>query len=82
MVCKLLLLLVVHDFNIPKINWNVGSSGDSIGKLFLDFVTTNSFLQFVNFPTRANNTLDLILANDQQVVFHLMPLWATAITDV
>jgi len=68
-------VIIVGDFNIPKINWNVLSSSDSrpIGKLFLDFVTTNSFLQFVNFPTRDNNTLDLILANDQQVVCSVSP---------
>jgi len=44
------------------------SSGDSVSKLFLDFVITNSSIQFVNFPTRGNNIRDLILANDEQVV--------------
>ena len=63
----------VGDLNFPKINWNVGSSGDSIGKVFLDFVTTNSFHQFVNFSKRASNTLDLILANDDQVVCSVFP---------
>ena len=61
--------VMIGDFNLPRIDWNsVTSSGDSVSKLFLDFVITNSYIQFVNFPTRGNNILDLILANDEQVV--------------
>ena len=36
MVYTVQTLIVVGDLNILKINWSVGSSGDSIGKLLVN----------------------------------------------
>ena len=61
--------IIVGDFNLPKVNWQTTSSySDGVSKLFLNFISTRSFYQFVAFPTREENILDLIFANDEQIV--------------
>ena len=58
-------LLICGDFNLPHIDWTSGSTttNDHIHNYFTKTVKDNYLWQLVNFPTRANNTLDLVLTN-------------------
>jgi len=61
--------VVVGDFNCPKIDWNQStcSANDANVEIF-NWAVTNGFTQFVNFATRGDNILDLVLSDDCQVV--------------
>jgi len=61
--------IIVGDFNIPTINWmDFAYCTDYISTLFTGFVRTGGLTQFVNFNTRGNNLLDLVLSNDSEIV--------------
>ncbi|GMS91388.1 hypothetical protein PENTCL1PPCAC_13563, partial [Pristionchus entomophagus] len=53
--------ILLGDFNLPHINWLTLSSPSQND--LLDFVSDNHFSQYVNFPTRLTNFLDLIFCN-------------------
>ena len=76
-------LLIVGDFNCPKISWHPPSvKGCSTReKLLFDFVELNGLEQKVRRPTRprSGNILDLVicssdLVEDDQVVLHKSPV--------
>ena len=58
---------ILGDFNYSNIDWesrrnkNGTPLSPSEGKLFLDIIHDHNLEQLVNFPTREQNTLDLIL---------------------
>ena len=57
-------IIVLGDFNLPKINWSTGTAttGDRIHNYFTKIVKDYYLWQLVvDFPTREENTLDLIL---------------------
>ena len=56
-------IIVCGDFNLPDIDWNtrVAVKNDSIHSFFAKTVKDNYLHQPVDFPTRLNNTLDLLL---------------------
>lgn len=56
-------IIVLGDFNLPKINWSTGiaTSGDIIHNYFTKIIKDYYLWQLVDFPTREDNTLDLIL---------------------
>ncbi len=58
-------LIVCGDFNLPHIDWctGVATNNDSIQNVFTKTVKDNYLWQFVDFPTRINNTLDLLFTN-------------------
>lgn len=58
-------LFVCGDFNLPYINWHTGVSttNDSYTTYFTKLVHDNCLLLLVDFPTRVDHTLDLILTN-------------------
>jgi hypothetical protein len=58
-------MLIMGDFNLPDINWNLYSSTVSydVNDVFLDTLFDLNLYQFVHVPTRGENTLDLILSN-------------------
>ena len=57
------------DFNIPTIDWTaLTHCTDYVSALFTRFVRIGGFTQFVNFHTRGNNLLDLVLSNDSKIV--------------
>jgi len=59
--------VLVGDFNLPKMLWLFGhySCPDTeIYNQFLTFVTDLSYIQMVDFPTRGNNVLDLLLTTE------------------
>ena len=64
-------VIVVGDFNFPRIQWIEGSgfasSGDdsSFANLLMDFY----LFQSVEQPTRSNNYLDLVLKNTPSFMF-------------
>jgi ribonuclease P/MRP protein subunit RPP40 len=77
LMCQLLVslfntdsrILLVGDFNLPKIDW-VSCSATASGshEVFLSTVIANSFHQFVSKPTLGNNCLDLVLCNDLEFI--------------
>ena len=66
-------VIIVGDFNFPYINWYTGSLErySAAANGFLRFVLLNSFHQLVNFATRNDHTLDLVLSNDPSVIANL-----------
>ena len=64
-------ILVVGDFNLPSLKWNLDnglptSSGSIIDDMFVDDILTANCLHQVNFSvTRGNNILDLVLCSEQ-----------------
>ena len=65
-------LIVCGDFNLPHIDWSTGvaTNNDSIHNFFTKTVKYN-LRQLVDFPTRINNTLDLLLTNIPEKVMNV-----------
>ena len=66
-------LLLLGDFNVPKINWNtkkLKEGAKAIEREFLECVNENALYQHVTVPTRfrgnERSTLDLILTQEEQ----------------
>jgi hypothetical protein len=59
--------IIVGDFNCPSINWQKLTSNTEDSKM-LNFVLDEFLIQFVKEPTRGNNTLDLVLGTDEDIV--------------
>lgn len=55
--------VMVGDFNVHNSDWIHSSHTDDAGELLEAFVQLNGMLQLVNFPTREENTLDLIISD-------------------
>ena len=64
-VIRLTSLLVI---NCPDIDWKSATPNDHINRCLLNFTVEAGYYQFVDFATRSNNILDIILADDDQVV--------------
>ena len=64
---------VCGDFNLPHIDWctGVAVNNDSIHSYFSKTVKDNYLSQLVDFPTRCNNTLDLVLTNIPDKVINI-----------
>ena len=64
-------IILAGDFNFPDIHWIDGGGqlqpnpayGHEINSLFLDIINDYSLEQFVTFPTRGNNILDLVFSS-------------------
>lgn len=67
-------VFVFGDFNLPGINWETKNSLENMGKLFLDFCSSLSLQQTVNFPTRENNFLDICLTPDVHLIRSVNPV--------
>jgi len=66
--------IIVGDFNCPKINWTGNCpANDYVSKSIFNWAVCGGFTQFVNFATRGQNVLDLVLADDDQIVSHIYP---------
>ena len=64
--------VVVGDFNLPHIKWNtLACCGETIENMFLEFIIQHSWSQLVNFPTRSQSVLDLVLTDVEQSVVHV-----------
>lgn len=61
--------IVIGDLNCQKIDWaNSHSSDDYISQVLLNWAVTGGYTQFVNFPTRGDNIIDVVLADDDQII--------------
>lgn len=61
--------ILLGDFNFPSIDWSSLTASTQFGqKEFLSFISTKGFNQFVTFPTRNNNVLDLVFCNEPNLV--------------
>jgi hypothetical protein len=72
-------LWIAGDFNLPDINWNnmtiEGSTyPNHINKSFIDIVQDLCMEQIVDFPTRLDNTLDLVFTTHKSLVYKCKPL--------
>jgi len=58
-------VVIVGDFNLPKIDWDsyTGPS-DIIHQMFLSFVVHLGLTQLIDFKTHETNILDLLICND------------------
>ena len=66
--------IIVGDFNCPKINWTENlSANDYVNKFIFNWAVSGGFTQFVKFSTRGQNVLDLVLADDDQIVNYIYP---------
>ena len=66
-------IIVCGNFNLPDIDWTTGVAvkNDSIHAFFAKTVKDNYLHQLVDFPTRLNNTLDLLLTNIPDKVMNM-----------
>lgn len=61
--------IFVGDFNCPKMDWkHLSSPSDHVSKSLLDWAIASGCCQYVTFPTRGENILDLVFANDDQII--------------
>lgn len=61
--------VVLGDFILPRLNWNLLSGPrDSLHIPFIDFVSKYGLAQLINFPTRGESILDVLLTNIEQIV--------------
>jgi len=63
--------IIVGDLNCRTIDWQCAACPTArIGRCLLDFTVDTGLCQFVDFATRANNILDVLLADedDEQVI--------------
>ena len=71
--------VIVGDFNVPKIDWE-GSlikhtfSQSSVEKAVIDFALHHNITQHIRFPTRKDNTLDLLFTASDTIVYDLISL--------
>jgi hypothetical protein len=61
--------IIAGDLNCPSIDWSaLCCPEDNINKPLLDFSINFGFCQCVNFATRGDNVLDIILTDDDQLI--------------
>ena len=86
LVCKLVEkaasghVVIMGDFNYPDIEWDFLTAGN-VGKNFLDQVQDSFLFQHVDFPTRGNNILDLVLSSEEGMVSNLTTLGKLGASD-
>ena len=65
--------IIGGDFNLPDINWESYTITDThntreLNEKYLEVFDINNLTQIVDFPTRKQNTLDLLLTNRPKLV--------------
>jgi hypothetical protein len=60
-------VVIMGDFNYPGLKWQ-NLEADAESNQLLEWSLTNGYSQHVNFPTRADNLLDLILTSEPDMV--------------
>jgi len=65
-------VVIVGDFNLPKIDWDsyTGPS-DTIHQMLFSFVVYFGLTQLINFKTHETNILDLLICNDVNYISRL-----------
>ena len=71
--------VIVGDLNLPRINWNASTChSDMVHRPVLDFAVNFGFSQLVDFNTRGDNLIDVILTDDSMLIAKvgaLRPIW-------
>ena len=67
------------DLNLPNINWNLYSTSGhnyqtQLCEKLIDTLLNHSLTQFMNFPTRKENTLDIFATNQPPLVTKYTPI--------
>ena len=57
-------LLILGDFNLPDIDWEVLDGLSAKSEMFIDCCLDNFLTQYVSVPTCGNSILDLVLAHE------------------
>ena len=73
------LIWIGRDFNLPDIDWEVKSINNyqypkQLNERFIDLIDSCSMEQVVNFPTRKQNTLDLLITNRPSFINNCIPV--------
>ena len=63
--------LILGDFNLPDIDWNVNVGENAESEAFLECFNDSYLTQIVSEPTRAQNILDLALVTDTDLITDL-----------
>ena len=63
--------LITGDLNLPDILWNTFSARTQISRDFLTLCFKLGALQCVDFPTRENNVLDLVLCSSKHLLLSI-----------
>jgi len=67
-----LSICIVGDSNLPLMDWvNHSSPNNDVYIEFLSYFINNSLVQLVNFPTRDDNLLDIILSDSSHQISHI-----------
>ena len=65
--------VIVGDFNCPKINWLLFTTpSDPTSSAVFDWAVSSGFTQHVDFPTRGQNSLDLVFTDDDQIISRIV----------
>lgn len=73
-------ILILGDFNFPSIDWSMQSA--SVHDMqFLDLLNDLFLYQHVNFPTREDNILDLVITNEPDMVTHIQSIGKLGLCD-
>ena len=62
---------VLGDFNFPDIDWENYIATTPASREFISFCLKSGLHQLVNFPTRNNHILDLILCSDERFFYEI-----------
>lgn len=65
--------VLLGDFNLPDISWNDLTANSNVGREFLTLCFKIGAEQLVDFPTRLNNQLDLLLSPDKGALQLIQP---------
>ena len=60
-------VIILGDFNFPGLSWG-DMSADPASQPLLEWALDRGFTQHVDYPTRGNNTLDLIFTSEPDMV--------------
>ena len=76
-------IVLCGDFNLPHINWSTVTPDLSspAANLLCSIVNDNFLTQVVNFPTRQDNVLDLVLVNHTSIISCVHPVDSLPATD-
>ena len=68
-------IIITGDINLPGINWKdlTITKDESVksAQALLSFMSNHLLSQYVNIPTRKNNTLDLFITNNANLPLHI-----------
>lgn len=74
--------IIAGDFNLPDINWtSLSARGSLLYDSFLEMFNQNALFQLVEGPTRKDNTLDLIMTNDDLSVINVSVIEPFSLSD-